>query len=124
MGKRTALDRLANELDAEPLAAVLFEHVDVGEIRQRVPVRERPRKADLPVAVVEADDARGATDEVFDDVARTALRPVRLLGEVPMDGVEVDALDVVVELVAAAAALASSAESHRPLASSDGLAER
>ena len=34
------------------------EHVDVGEIRQRVPVRERPCEADLLVAVVEADDPR------------------------------------------------------------------
>jgi hypothetical protein len=100
VGERAAFDRLANELHPEAIAAVFLEHVDVSEIRERVPVRERSCEADLPVSVIETDDARGSANEVFDDGSRASLRPVRLLGEVPMDGVEVDACWIVVELVA------------------------
>ena len=105
------LHGLANELDAEPVAAVLRQDVHVGEIGKRVPVRERPCEADLLAAVVEADDACRSMNEVLDDVARAAFRPVRLLGEVAVDGVDVDAREIVVELVAGRAAPASSGRS-------------
>ena len=56
--ERAFVDREAHELDAEAASAVLLEHVDVGEVRLRVPVRERPREADLLAVAVETDDAR------------------------------------------------------------------
>ena len=51
----------AHQLDAEAAAAVLVEDVDVREVRLRVAVGQRPREADLPPLVVEADDARVAS---------------------------------------------------------------
>ena len=40
-----------------PRPAVLLEHVDVREVRERDAVARRAAEADLPLAVVEADDA-------------------------------------------------------------------
>jgi len=52
--------------------------------------------------VIDADDPLRLSNEALDDVARPSLRPVRLLREVVVDGVDVDASDVVVELDAVA----------------------
>ena len=71
------VDGETDELDAEAASAVLLEHVDVGEVRLHVPVRERPREADLLVAVVEADDASRAVDEIVLHLSRPPFRPVR-----------------------------------------------
>src|SRR5919204_2121048 len=96
---RAAFDRLADELLAEPPAAVRVEHVDVGQVRKGHPRDERrPGKADLAAVVVEADEPRGRRVHRLLRLTRPALRPVRLLGEVPVDRVEVDPLRVVVEL--------------------------
>jgi len=96
-----ALDRLSDELDAAPVAPVPGTHVDVGEIRQRVAVRVDTGETDLVGSVVQANDARGPPDEICDHFAWPAGRPVGLPGQVPMDSVDVDAGDVVVELIAA-----------------------
>jgi hypothetical protein len=92
----------ADQLDSEAPSAVLLEHVDVGEVRLRVAVGQRSREADLLARVVETDDASGTVDKLVLNLARTPLCPVRLLAQVPMDGVAVDAPRVVVELVPAA----------------------
>ena len=91
---------LRAELDSEAAASVLGEHVDVGEIGEHVAVGDDPREPDLARPVVEADDARRTAYELLDDGPRPALRPVGLLREKSMDGVEVDPRRVVVELEA------------------------
>ena len=49
---RLLIDGEPHELEAEPAAARLLEHEDVGEIRDRVPVRDDAREAHLaPVGV-------------------------------------------------------------------------
>ena len=100
-GVRPVLDHLADELDAEPAAAVLGQHVDVGEVgdatrRRRPPGRSRPGAA----VVVEADDPLRLADEPLDRLARPPLRPVRL-GQERVDRVDVDPRGIVVELVPA-----------------------
>ena len=57
------VDGEAHELDAEAASPVLLEHVHVGEVGLRVPVGERAREADLPAAVVQADDTLRSVDE-------------------------------------------------------------
>ena len=98
--ERPFVDAEADELDAQAAAAVLLEHVDVREIGLHMAVGERPREADLIALVVEADDASGVLDQVVLNVARAPLRPVRLLAQVAMNRLAVDARRVVVELVA------------------------
>jgi hypothetical protein len=98
IGERSPLDQLADKLDTEAAAAVVREDVDVREVGDRRPVREGACKRDLALAVVDADDAVGLADEAVNGVARPSLRPVRVVGEVVVDGVDVDARRVVVEL--------------------------
>ena len=93
------VDDLADDLLAEPAAAMLRQDVDVGEVRDRMPVRDGAREADLAPRVVDANNARRAADERLDRVAGPPLGPVRLLGQVAMHLVDVDTLDVVVQLV-------------------------
>ena len=57
VGVRPVVDHLAHELLAEAAAAVLGTHVDVGEVRDREPVREARQKPICVAVVVEADDA-------------------------------------------------------------------
>ena len=56
-GVRPVLDDLAHELDAEPAAAALLEHIDVGEVDEarRVAV-DRAGEPDLAPVLVDADD--------------------------------------------------------------------
>ncbi|MEJ7568956.1 MAG: hypothetical protein WKF41_11905 [Gaiellaceae bacterium] len=99
---RPLVDGEADELDAESLASVLLEDVDVREIRQpRVGCIHRPGEAHLRVAVEDADDAVGALDQVAHVLSRSAGRPVRLLRDEAVHLVEVDSPPVVVEHVAA-----------------------
>ena len=64
--QRPALDHLAHELGAEAAAAVLGQHVDVREVDERDAVAEGAREPDLPVTVVETDDALRLTDQPLD----------------------------------------------------------
>src|SRR5205085_6321981 len=88
---------LAHELDAESASAVGRENVDVGQVDEGCAVREGAREADLPPAVVEADDAIGVADEPLDDIARPPCCPVRLVREEVVHGVDIDACRIVVE---------------------------
>src|SRR5207247_5076319 len=92
----------ADELDAEPAAAELGEHVDVGEVDRRDAVGEGAGEADLAPAGVEADDAARLADRPLDGLARAALRPVRVVREEVVNRVHVDPAGVVVELDALA----------------------
>ena len=94
---RAVLDHFAHEFDAETAGAVCGKDVDVREVCERRPVRERAREADLAIAVVEADDALRSSDEPFDDVARPARGPVGLVGEEVVHRVDVDTRGIVVE---------------------------
>ena len=72
---RAVLDRLAHELDAESAAAVLRQHVDVEQPGVGGVVGGHAAEADLPVAVVEADDARGVVDQVLHRLVAAARAP-------------------------------------------------
>src|SRR5438045_1693900 len=61
-------------------------------------VRERAREADLGAVVVDAGNALGFADEALDHLIRPASRPVRLVGEIVVDGRDVDPPGIVVEL--------------------------
>ena len=77
-GERPFVDRETDELDAEAASTMLLEHVDVSEVRLHLPVRERPGEADLLVAVVKADDACRAVDEIVLDLyTRPPFGPVQ-----------------------------------------------
>ena len=91
LGKLASFDCLTYELDTQPSAAVLRQHVDVSEVRERVAVRDHSREADLRALEVQADNARRRSYELLHDLASPASCPVRLLGEVAVDGVHVDA---------------------------------
>jgi hypothetical protein len=65
-------------------------------------IGEDTRETDLPAVAVEADDARGVPHCAGDVLARAAARPIRLVAEVLVDRVYVDALPIVVELEAVA----------------------
>src|SRR5215212_2632236 len=97
---RAAVDRLPDHLDAQAAAAVFREHEDIAEERVRRPVARHPAEADHLATPVHTDHPRRLADEPFDGLARTPLRPVRLLAQVAVHHVHVDARDVVVQLVA------------------------
>src|SRR5439155_4174869 len=78
------------------------EHVHIREVDERDAVGRSPREPDLPVAVVHADDARGAVDQPVLRLAPTAGRPVAHLAQEAVDLGSIDARLVVVELEAAA----------------------
>src|SRR5437899_9919962 len=78
VGPRASLHHLAHELDAEPAAAELGEHVDVREVDRGDAVGKRAGEADLAAAGVEADDAARLPDRPLDGLALPALRPVRV----------------------------------------------
>ena len=59
------LDGEADELDAEPAALVLGQHVDVGEVGDHVAVGDGAGETDLAPAKVEADDALRIPDVGF-----------------------------------------------------------
>src|SRR5690348_12162084 len=94
-----ALDHLLDERLAEPAALVLRKDVDVGEICDRDAVRDGPREPDLLTAAVHADDPRRLSHEPLDGRPRPPGGPVRPLGQVPVDGVDVNPAGIVVELV-------------------------
>src|SRR3954451_9728136 len=98
VSERAVLDHLAHELLPQPTAAVLLEDVHVREVDERSAVRRRAAEADLTVAVVEPDDARGAVDQAILCLARPARRPVAHLAEEAVLLVPVDAPLVVVQL--------------------------
>ena len=85
------LDHLPHELDAEAAAAVLVEHVDVGEVDEagRVAV-DRAAEADLAAVVVEADDARARVDQLVLPLARRPFAQYDSPAEVGVHGVAVD----------------------------------
>jgi hypothetical protein len=63
-------------------------------------VRDGAREADQPLAVVEADDTRRLADEPLDGIARPSERPVRVFGEERVQGVDIHAITIVVQLEA------------------------
>ena len=58
--KRAVVDGEAEQLDAEPAAAMLRQDEHVGEVRVHVPVGHGAREPDERLVVVEADHARRA----------------------------------------------------------------
>src|SRR5205085_11479226 len=74
-GEVAVLDHLAHEVLPQAAAAVLGQHVDVREVSDRDAVRGRATEADLPVAVVEPDDASRDVDQMLLCLARAADRP-------------------------------------------------
>ena len=97
----SSIDGEAHELDAEPLPARLLEHEDVGEIRDRVPVRDDAREADLAaVGRVEPDHPRRRRDQLVHHLARTAGSPVGLTAQIAVHGGAIDPRRIVVELEA------------------------
>ncbi len=95
--ERSRLDGESNELDTESAAAELLEHVDVGEVRDGVAVRDDACEARLAaVEGVQTDDAGGRRDELVDQFAIAACGPVRG-GEERMHGLTVDAITIVIE---------------------------
>jgi hypothetical protein len=80
---------------------MLIEHVDIGEVGKDDAVAERPREADQAPLVVEADHARGLAHQPLHDLPGTTLGPVGVIGDEVVHGVDVDAIAIVVELVAA-----------------------
>src|SRR5207245_623142 len=78
------------------------QDVHVREVHERDTVREGPRKADLPLAVVEPDDSLRFADEPFDGLAGTSFGPVRLVRKEVVHRVDVDPAGIVVELQAVA----------------------
>src|SRR5438132_9802227 len=93
----TALDHLTHQLSAEAAPSVLGQDIDVREVHECHSVGERPRESDLPLGVVQADDPLRLAHETLHDLARPSLRPVGLIRQEVMDGVDVDAGGVVVE---------------------------
>ena len=77
VGEGAVLDDLAHELDAEAGAAVLGEHVDVGQVDEmrRVAV-DGAGEPDLAALVVEADDVLAGVDQLVLPLAGAAERPV------------------------------------------------
>src|SRR4051812_29065600 len=97
---RPELDGHAHELEAKAAAAVLVEDVHVVQERDlpRLPVRDT-READLHPVEIEADEARRVVVQTLLLLSRPPRRPVGV-GQERGDRVEIDALAVVVELVA------------------------
>ena len=77
-----------------------------------MPVADRAREPDLPLAFVETDDTGRLSDEVLHHLARPTGRPVGVVRDEVVDRVDVDPVDVVVELEALGQ-LAPHAESVR-----------
>ena len=99
-GIRPVLDDLPDELDAQSVAAVLVEDVDVREVDEpRGVAVDRPREADLVAVLVEPDDVAARVDQLVLAPARPPLRPVRGREE-GVDRLPVEPRAVVVELVA------------------------
>ena len=92
------LHGLADQLDADAAAPVGRDHEDVAEPRHVRPVRHDAAERDQRVAVVRGDHARRLPHESLDRLSRAAADPVRLLGQEPVDGVDVHARAIVVEL--------------------------
>ncbi len=92
------LDHLAHERLAEAAAAVVGEHVDVREVRDREAVGDGAAEADLALAVVEADDACCLVDQPILRLPGAPGRPVALLAEEAVHLGAVDPRCVVVEL--------------------------
>src|SRR5919201_1152507 len=97
VGEGAAFDHLAYELDAEPATPEGRQDVDVGEIDERDPVGDGAAEADLAAAVIQADDAGSLAHEAGDGRVRASARPVRLVREIVVDGVDVDSRGIVVE---------------------------
>ena len=101
VGERPVLDDLADELDAEPGAAMALEDVHVGQVHEPCGVAvDRSGEADLSTVLVEADDVRARVDQLVLSLAAPSLCPVGLAPEVRVDGTPVEPGGVVVELVA------------------------
>jgi hypothetical protein len=79
---------------------VLLEHVDIGQIGVDGTVGNGPAVADQGAVVIQAEHAVGVAHQQRHRVEGPAQRPVRLLREEPVHRGHVDALAVVVKLVA------------------------
>jgi hypothetical protein len=99
-GLGAVVDRLADQLDAEAAPPHFFEDVDVGEVGEYFVVGDHAGEADLSPFPVEPHHPGRLAHEALDHLPRTSLRPVGLVGEVVVDGVDVDPRTVVVELEA------------------------
>jgi hypothetical protein len=98
VGEWALVDREANKLEPQPASAIRSLDVHIGEIGNRVPVRDDPRIADEILAVVETDDARCGRDQLVGELAGNLGPPVRLIGEEPVHSDTIDAVDRIIEL--------------------------
>src|SRR5581483_4466389 len=98
--ERPMLDHLAYERLPQSAAAVLREHVDVGEVDERDAVGNPTADPDVALAVVQPDHAVRIVDERVLDLVRATARPVALLADEAVDGGTVDSRGIVVELEA------------------------
>src|SRR5262249_8946408 len=83
-------DHLAHHRLAEAASAVLRQEVDVGEVDEGHAVRRGAAEADLPVAVVQADDARRFGDQ---PVLRPACAAPRPVADVAQEAMHLGAVD-------------------------------
>src|SRR5688500_11273022 len=95
------LDGLPHQLHSEAVATVPLDHEYVAQPRHARAVRDHAREPDLLVAAVGTDHPRGLPNETLDRVPIAAADPIRLFGQVPMHRVDVHAIAIVVQLVAA-----------------------
>lgn len=93
---RTTVDALG----ADFRDAALKKSTPTPPLRMICSPGTRRREPDLAAVVVEADDAGGVADESLDGLAWASARPVGLVGEETVNGVNVDPAGVVVELEA------------------------
>ena len=97
MPERAAVDSEADEFEPEAAASDTVEHVDIGEIRDRVEVRDDPGEALLtPVGCVEADCASRRRNQLIHRCSIATGGPVAAADE-GMHRRPVDAIPIVVE---------------------------
>jgi hypothetical protein len=96
------VEYLAHELDAQPGATTVGEDIDIGQICDVHVVGHDAGKPDLAtIAPIETDDPRRFADRLGHGFERPAPRPIRLAAQKLVNGVQIDASAIVVELEAA-----------------------
>lgn len=97
--ERTFGERELHHLHSQPASAVFPQDVHVGDVGDRVPVRDDPHEADLLFAVAQTDHARRIGDGCVHDLAGPSDCPVRLSAQELVDRLVVDPGRIVVQFV-------------------------
>src|SRR5260370_4366464 len=82
----------------QPATTMFRQDEHVGEPSERRIVRDDARESDLVVAFVDAERER-VFDRTFDHVARAASRPIRVVREIVVNQLEVEARAISADLV-------------------------